>query len=241
MVEAVKEALPGARCLRMDMDTTRKKDAHAKILSAFRRGEADVLVGTQMVAKGLDFPNVTLSCVVAADMSLNLPDFRSRERTFQLITQVAGRAGRAQFPGHVILQTYDPENFCIQLSARQDFRAFYLEESKIRRGSLYPPFTVIARIIVCAPAEEKARDTAEKIARDLDAFLDANGHRPDIVQMRALEAPVKRLRAQYRYQVFLKMYFKADCAAITAKMQALAEGVSQGVTAELEVNPTSLF
>ena len=194
-----------------------------------------------MIAKGLDFPNVTLVGVVAADMSLNLPDYRSRERTFQLITQVAGRAGRAEFPGRVLLQTYDPENFCIQLSARQDFRAFYLAESKLRRESLYPPFTVIVRIVLSAAEEERARAAAGEIERSFNRFLDENGHRPDVVQMRALEAPVKRLRGEFRYQVFLKVYFKADLDAIAREMQRLADGAPEGVAAELEINPTSLF
>ena len=240
VVEEVQRQFPEATVLRMDYDTTRKKDAHAKILEAFRQGEADILVGTQMIAKGLDFPNVTLSGVVAADMSLNLPDYRSVERTFQLITQMAGRAGRAGYPGKVVLQTYEPDHYGIRLAASQDYRAFYLRESAFRRGALYPPFTVIARIVFTAKEEEAAKEAAETAETELNNFLDRGGHRPDIVQMRALECPVKRLRGEYRYQVFLKMYFKADTRGITAKMQALADA-AEGARAELEVDPTSLL
>ena len=161
VVEEVKRQFPEAAVLRMDYDTTRKKDAHAKILEAFRQGEADILVGTQMIAKGLDFPNVTLSGVVAADMTLNLPDYRSVERTFQLITQMAGRAGRASYPGKVVLQTYEPDHYGIRLAASQDYRAFYLRESAYRRGALYPPFTVIARIVFTAKEEERREKSGE--------------------------------------------------------------------------------
>ena len=185
VVEEVKRQFPEAAVLRMDYDTTRKKDAHAKILEAFRQGEADILVGTQMIAKGLDFPNVTLSGVVAADMTLNLPDYRSVERTFQLITQMAGRAGRASYPGKVVLQTYEPDHYGIRLAASQDYRAFYLRESAYRRGALYPPFTVIARIVFTAKEESAAQKAAQTAETELNGFLDRGGHRPDIVQMRA--------------------------------------------------------
>ena len=122
--EEVRNLFPTVQVGRMDVDTTSTKDAHQKILETFRAGETRVLVGTQMIAKGLDFPNVTLVGVVAADLSLNLPDYRSTERTFQLLTQVAGRAGRAETPGRVAVQTYEPDHYAIQLAAKQDYRAF---------------------------------------------------------------------------------------------------------------------
>ena len=131
----------------------------------------------------------------------------------------------------MILQTYEPDHYGIRLAASQDFRAFYLRESAYRRGALYPPFTVIARIVFTAKEEEAAQNAAKAAEKELDEFLDRGGHRPDIVQMRALECPVKRLRGEYRYQVFLKMYFKADTRQITARMQALAEA-AEGARAE---------
>ncbi|MBQ4088786.1 MAG: primosomal protein N', partial [Clostridia bacterium] len=239
--EEVKKLFPNARVGRLDVDTTSVKDAHETILEAFRRGGTNVLVGTQMITKGLDFPKVTLVGVVAADMSLNLPDYRSTERTFQLITQVAGRAGRADQPGRVVVQTYDPEHYAIQLSAKQDYRAFYTRESSFRRMCLYPPFTVIARIVYTAAYANTAQAAAEDAEAELNRFIDMNGHRRDIVQMRAVEAPIRQLRAQWRHQVFLKMYFKGDVDAVTEKMRDIADAAPEGVRAELEINPVSMI
>ncbi|MBP5725718.1 MAG: primosomal protein N', partial [Clostridia bacterium] len=140
--EEVHKLLPGVATVRMDYDTTGGKDGHGRILEEFRSGRARILIGTQMIAKGLDFPNVTLVGVLNADASLNMPDFRAAERTFQLITQVAGRAGRADAPGRVVVQNYDPEHYGITCAAAQDYRAFYTREAASRRLALYPPFTV---------------------------------------------------------------------------------------------------
>lgn len=239
--EEVARLFAQARVGRLDVDTTAAKDAHERILEDFRTGRTNVLVGTQMITKGLDFPKVTLVGVVAADMSLNLPDFRSTERTFQLITQVAGRAGRADEPGRVIVQTYDPEHYAIKLAARQDYRAFYERESAFRRMCLYPPFTVIARIVFSAREETLAREAAEIAEDRLNRFIERGRMRRDVVQMRALEAPIKLLRGQYRYQVFLKMYFKGDVDALTGEMRAAADDAPEGVRAELEVNPVNMI
>ena len=239
--EEVKRLFPDARTVRVDVDTTREKDAHEKLLGRFRSGEANVMIGTQMIAKGLDFPKVTLVGVVAADMTLNLPDYRSAERTFQLITQVAGRAGRADDPGRVIVQTYEPEHYAIKLAAEQDYRAFYMQESLYRRKALYPPFTVIARIVFSARDADLAQKAAERAEKEMNEWIDASGARNDVVQMRALEAPIKLLRGMARWQVFLKMYFKGDLPGATRRMQALADEAESGVRAELEVNPSNLF
>ena len=239
--EEARRLFPDARVLRMDIDTTRGKDAHERILERFRSGGADILVGTQMIAKGLDFPNVALVGVVAADMTLNLPDYRSVERTFQLITQVAGRAGRADVPGRVVVQTYDPDHYGIRLAAAQDYRAFYIKESAFRRAALYPPFTVIARIVFSAKDAEAAQTAAVDAEAQLNAWLDETGARRDVVQMRALEAPIALLRGEARWQLFLKAYFKADMDALAARMQALADAAPEGVRAELEINPANMF
>lgn len=241
VAEEARKYFPQARILRMDVDTTREKNAHERILSRFRSGEANVLIGTQMIAKGLDFPNVTLVGVVAADMSLNLPDYRSVERTFQLITQVAGRAGRAEKSGRVIVQTYEPEHYGIRLAAAQDFRAFYRRESAYRRSALYPPFTQIMRIVYSGKDEEQVRAAAERDEETMRRWLDGSGARADVVQMRALEAPIALLRGEHRWQLFLKMYFKGDLNAACVRMQALAGEAPSGVRAELEVNPVNLF
>jgi primosomal protein N' (replication factor Y) len=239
--EAARELFPDARVGRLDLDTTARKDAHERILESFRAGETNVLVGTQMIAKGLDFPNVTLVGVVAADMTLNLPDYRSTERTFQLITQVAGRAGRADAPGKVVVQTYDPDHYAIRLAARQDYRAFYNQESKYRRMGLYPPFTVIARIVFTAKVMEDAVRAAEGAEEELNLFIDEIGERKNVVQMRAVDAPIALLRGEARHQVFLKMYFKGDVDRVAAKMRDLAAEPRPGVRAELEVNPVNMI
>ena len=241
VAEEVLKLFPMARVARMDVDTTREKDAHVRILNRFRSGEANVLIGTQMIAKGLDFPNVTLVGVVAADMTLNLPDYRSTERTFQLLTQVAGRAGRADKPGRVIVQTYDPEHYGIALAAAQDYRAFYQRESAFRRSALYPPFTEIVRIVYSGKDEKKVREAAEKDEEAMNRFLDESGIRRDVVQLRALEAPITLLRGEHRHQLFLKMYFKGDLNAVCAKMQQMADSSPDGVRAELEINPVNMY
>ena len=135
----VKAVFPEARVLRMDLDTTREKDGHARILSAFGAGEADVLIGTQMIVKGHDFPGVTLVGILAADLSLHASDYRAGEKTFQLLTQAAGRAGRGREGGEVVIQTYDPENYSIQAAAKQDYEEFYNQEMLYRRLAGYPP------------------------------------------------------------------------------------------------------
>ena len=146
--EIVHEIFPRARVLRMDMDTTRRKDSHEKILSAFANEEADVLVGTQMIVKGHDFPNVTLVGVLAADMSLYTGDYRSGERTFQLLTQAAGRAGRGERPGEAVIQTYDPSHYAIETAAAQDYEAFYEEEIRYRELMGYPPAEQLLAVLI---------------------------------------------------------------------------------------------
>lgn len=239
--EEVRRLFPDARTARMDVDTTRGKDAHARILDRFRRGDANVLIGTQMIAKGLDFPNVALVGVVAADLSLHLPDYRSVERTFQLITQVAGRAGRAQVPGRVVVQTYDPDHYGIRLAAAQDYRAFYTRESAYRRSAMYPPFTVIARIVYSGRDEQAVGACATGDAARLGAWLDEAGARADALQLGAAKAPISQIRGEYRWQLLLKLTFKADVDAVAARMQALADAAPEGVRAELEINPNNMF
>ena len=232
---------PNIPTVRMDLDTTREKDAHAKILEQFRTGSARVLIGTQMITKGLDFPNVTLVGVIAADATLNLPDYRSTEHTFQLITQVAGRAGRADYPGNVIVQTTKPDHYALQFAAKQDYRAFYNRERDFRRMSLYPPFTFILRIVFSAKEVQDAKSAAEDAEIKLRAFLEQDNRMREVVQLRALEAPIKLLRGEARWQVFLKMYFKGDLDATSAFMQKLADEPRAGIRAEMEINPTNLY
>ena len=239
--EEVTRLFPEARVGRMDIDTTQGKDAHQKILDAFRRGETNVLVGTQMIAKGLDFPNVTLVGVVAADMTLHLPDYRSVERTFQLITQVAGRAGRADNPGRVVVQTYDPEHYGIVCAAQQDYRAFYTREAQSRRQALYPPYTVMTRVVFASKDKKKAEAAARAATEALSRYIDEIGQSELTLQCRACEAPIGLLRGEYRWQLFVKLYFRADVDAVTRRMLEIAEQAPEGVRGELEVNPVNMI
>lgn len=240
--EAVREHYPGVRAVRMDMDTTQGKDAHAKLLDTFRRGEAQVLIGTQMIAKGLDFPRVTLVGVVAADATLNLPDYRSPERAFSLIVQVAGRAGRADQKGRVIVQSYDPTHYAIEAAARQDFRAFFDMEFDRRRRGLYPPFTRMVRLLVEGADEAAAKGTAEALGEAMEGFFQAfPALRRQVVQMRAMEAPVKYIRGKARWQVFLKLYARGPTREILEKLDELAACTYDNVAVYLEIDPASMM
>lgn len=233
---------PNVQTVRMDIDTTRERDAHAKLLGKFGRGEAQVLIGTQMIAKGLDFPKVTLVGVVAADMTLNLPDYRSRERTFQLITQVAGRAGRADTPGEVVVQTYKPDDLCIEAAAAQDYRAFFEMEFSRRRAGLYPPFTLLARLLVESEREADAKSMAEQLYNTLQTYMVAHPkQKRRTLMVRADEAPVKRIRGQFRYHVLLKLFDHPDAAPILALMAELSAVSNENVKIYCEVNPTTMM
>ncbi len=163
--EKLKEMYPEARVLRMDADTTKKKDSYEEILSAFANGEADVLIGTQMIVKGHDFPNVTLVGIIAADMSLSVGDYRASERTFQLLTQAAGRAGRGEKPGEVVIQTYQPEHYSVVHAANQDYEAFYGEEILYRHLPGYPPASHMLAVQIFAKEENAGKELAEKLSK----------------------------------------------------------------------------
>jgi len=194
------EILPDCRVVRMDYDTTRKKGAYQRILGSFYRREADILLGTQMVAKGHDFPGVTLVGVLNADLSLNLPDFRSAEHTFQLLTQVAGRAGRGSQPGEVVVQTLFPDHYSITAACRRDDHYFYREETRRRRSLGYPPFGELIRVRLTGEDEKKVISLSSQIAEELRRLL-----APDqIAVLGPAPASIVRVKGYYRYQVMLK-------------------------------------
>lgn len=199
--EFTKKTFPGKRVERLDMDTTRRKGSIEAILNRFEKGETDILIGTQLVAKGLDFSNVGLVGIVSADVTLNIPDYRSSERTFQLITQAAGRAGRGLKPGHVVIQSYTPDHYAIQLGAGQSYREFYMAEIKFRESTVYPPFCDILYIVIGDKSEKKAQNVAEDIKESFLAKV-GKGHRPYVLGPRA--APVSKAGGMYRYQLFIK-------------------------------------
>lgn len=197
--EELQARFPSARILRMDVDTTRKKGAHEKILKAFEEQEADILLGTQMIAKGLDYPNITLVGVLNADTALNLPDFRSSERTFQLLTQVSGRAGRGAKPGEVIVQTFNPEHHSIVLAQAQDYEAFYQQEMILRHQSGYPPFYFTVKITISHPAEQVVAKKSYQIAEQLK-----NGLSPESRILGPTPSGIARIKNRYYYQIILK-------------------------------------
>ena len=197
------EAFPQARILRMDVDTTRKKGSHEQILKEFGGGEANILLGTQMIAKGLDFPNVTLVGVLNADTALNLPDFRSSERTFQLLTQVAGRAGRAEKAGQVIIQSYNPNHYAIAFAKNQDYEGFYAYEMRVRRQLAYPPYYFTVGITLSHKIEEVVIKKSYEVLNILRSGLS------DRVQILGpTPKPIARTHNLYHYQLMIKYRFE---------------------------------
>lgn len=199
--QAVKAQWPNWRVLRMDVDTTRKKGAHRDAIEAFLNREADVLLGTQMIAKGLDFPDVAFVGVVAADTMLAVPDYRSAERTFNLLAQVVGRAGRSELEGHTVIQTFQPEHYAIQAAARHDYGSFYRRERQTREWFLYPPFAELAVFVAVHGEERWSRSAAERYERELRRRL---GQRADVQVLGATPSGVARIEDQYRHQVVIK-------------------------------------
>ncbi|HEX5323730.1 MAG TPA: primosomal protein N', partial [Capsulimonadaceae bacterium] len=238
--DAVLQAFPQARTLRMDRDTTERKGAHADILRAFRRGDADVLIGTQMVAKGLDFAGVTLVGVINADTALNLPDFRAAERSFQLLTQVAGRAGRGSRPGEVLVQTFDPENESIQQAAAHDYVRFYFQEISQRRDLRYPPFASLANVVASDEDEERAVHAAECAAQEvLRAFNEEEGCENAQV-LGPVACPLSRLRGRYRWHVLVRCDKKAALLAVLRRALARIP-VSERHGLTLDIDPLSML
>ena len=240
--EELHRLFPGVGVVRMDIDTTSGKDGHQKLLDEFRSGRARILVGTQMIAKGLDFPRVTLVGVVAADMTLNLPDYRARERTFQLLTQVAGRAGRGEIPGQVVVQTYKPEDPVIRSAAAQDYRAFFQEEFDRRRTGLYPPFTIMARLLVEAEADKTAHDTAERLYQACVRLMEEHPlWRKRTLLLRLDQPPVKLLRGKCRWHVLMKLLDHPDTEPLVGALTELARQESPGADIYFEYNPTTMM
>ncbi|HCQ8722506.1 TPA: primosomal protein N' [Enterococcus faecalis] len=230
--EELQTLLPESRILRMDVDTTRRKGAHEKILRTFGEGQADILLGTQMIAKGLDFPNVTLVGVLNADTALNLPDFRSSERTFQLLTQVSGRAGRAEKPGEVIIQSFNPEHYAIQLAKAQDYEDFYTKEMYIRHRGDYPPYYFTVQITASHPEENEAAKQMFQIATKLKQGLS-----PQAILLGPTPNAIMRVNNRYFYQVIIKykqepMLQPLLKEILTDTQRATARGLKLSIDAE---------
>jgi primosomal protein N' (replication factor Y) (superfamily II helicase) len=236
--EELGKILPEARVIRMDVDTTSRKGSHEKLLDAFQSGKADILLGTQMIAKGLDFPNITLVGVLSADTMLHLPDFRSSEKTFQLLTQVSGRAGRHELPGEVVIQTYSPEHYSVELAGQQDYDQFYQHEMMVRKSHGYPPFYFLSLITINHEDLMKVVSVTEKITKYLRSRLSNKA-----IVLGPVASPIPRINNRYRYQCLVK-YKNEPVLANSLKMvldQYQQEMSSSGLQISIDLNPYILM
>ncbi len=231
----LQNAYPTARILRMDYDTTSGKEGHYEILRAFANHEADILVGTQMIAKGHDFPAVTLVGILDADMSLHFPDYRSGERTFQLLTQVAGRSGRAEEKGKVVLQTFDPENDVLGFATSYDYEGFYQNEISLRAAMAFPPFSKIVRVLVSGEEDKKVLDTLREVYFGLEALYKENMEK--FLFFNKMRAPIKRIENKHRYQVLMRL---SSSDILPQIYEICAAAKNRDVLVSVEENPSSL-
>ncbi len=237
VVAELQKLFPNAKILRMDRDTTQTKEGHFKILSEFSEHKADILVGTQMVAKGHDFPSVTLVGILDADMSLHFSDFKSAERTFQLLTQVSGRSGRAEESGKVILQTYSPEHPVLIRAINYDYEGFFEHEISVRKATAFPPYSDILRVLISASDEEKALETTKKVYGEISKIVESN--RDAFRFFGCMKAPLKKLQGKFRFQVLMRIErgYKHIIEEIFNSSDKYNDRVS---SVYLEVNPNNL-
>jgi len=235
--EKIAQLFPTARTLRMDNDTTQNKDAHLNILTQFREKKADILIGTQMIAKGHDFPEVTLVGIIDADISLHFSDYKANERTFQLITQVSGRAGRADKKGTVYLQTYAPNHFVYKFATTADYAAFYKKEINIREITSFPPFSNILRILVSGECQEK---TALSLKAIYEKVLAVSKENKDCFSYLAyMHSPIKKIKNQSRMQILMRIKNSFD-EILQTVYNIVDEQQKKGISVFVEINPNSL-
>ena len=235
--EEINKLFPTATTIRMDVDTVTKKDSHEEILNKFKNDNIDILIGTQMVVKGHHFPNVTLVGVIAADSSLYIEDYRANERTFQILTQVAGRAGRDKLPGKVIIQTYNPENFAIECSQKQDYNIFYDTEIELRKQLKYPPFCDIISIGLTDIDEYKIGKIAEAIYNNLNILI--NKYNIKLVVYKPLPCPIDKIKNKYRWRIILKG--KLNNKIIDIINMAIEKTNNKTTRVIVDTNPTNLM
>ncbi len=237
VVIELKKLFPEAKILRMDRDTTQNKEGHFKILSEFSEKKADILVGTQMIAKGHDFPSVTLVGILDADMSLHFSDFRSSERTFQLLTQVAGRSGRAENAGKVVLQTYSPDHPVLRLAINYDYDNFFSHEISVRKATGFPPFSDVVRVVISSEDDENALMATKAIYQEI-GYLHAE-RKDDFYFFGCMKAPLKRLQNKFRYQVLMRI--NAGNKDILDKIYYVIDKYkSRSVSVSYEINSNNL-
>ena len=236
IVHKLKELFPDVKILRMDNDTTSTKNAHQKILSEFKDSKPGILVGTQMIAKGHDFEDVILVGIVDADQSLYHTDYRSTERTFQLITQVAGRAGRSSNAGKVVLQTYSPKHYVYKFASNYDYKGFYRKEVNIRQTAQFPPYTRIIRILFSDHNEEYVRELLKICYTEIEKLkID---YRSDIIYLDAMKSPIKRIQDKYRYQIMLRLNLESADEIEQKIFEIVDKNVKNSVF--FEINPQNL-
>ena len=241
--EEIDRLFPGVKTLRMDADTTAGKEGHLKIYEAFRDQQAQVLIGTQMIAKGLDFPMVTVVGVIAADQTLFMPDYRSAERTFQLVAQVAGRAGRAQRPGRVVVQCYTPDHYALLAAANHDYEGFYRKEIEIRKADAFPPFTRFLRLVFSHEDEDSCRQDMEQALKQLRAQVDSHPQwKSSILMLEGTPAPLTRIRALYRYQILMKIYPEVYGRQLEGEIAQISRNSAPcGSQVAMEIDPQSMI
>ncbi len=238
--EEVRSLLPEARIARLDRDSARRRGHVEGVLRALQEGRLDVLIGTQMVAKGHDFPGVRLVGVVAADLGLHLPDFRAAERTFQLLTQVAGRAGRDAAPGRVVIQTFAPHHYAIAPVTEHDYERFYAEELGTRAGLRYPPFGRLVQVLLSGADESRVAAAGEALVQALEREGLGQGT-GDLERLGPAPAPLARLRGRHRVQLFLKGSDEALLRRAARVLKAAATGLPEGVQASLDLCPVNML
>ena len=236
--EQLKELFPNTYICRMDNDTTQNKNSHAKILNDFASHKPSILVGTQMIAKGHDFPEVNLVGILDADLSLYFSDFRASEKTFQLITQVAGRAGRSKIEGKVVLQTYFPKNYVYTLCAKYDYLKFYDKEINLRETTNFPPYATIIRILNTSEQDDKAKSLTHEMFIKLKEVRVKYGK--DFYFLEAMKSPVTKIKGKFRYQILLRFNKFNETEILEDVYQVLNDYKSKNVTTFVEINPLSL-
>lgn len=237
--EEVKKYFKDARVLRMDVDTTRSKDSYENIYNTFKEGKADILIGTQMISKGLDFKNVTLVGILAADMSINIPDYRAAERTFQIITQVAGRAGRGQKQGKVVIQTYTPEHYSLEYAVNYDYEGFYEKEFTVRALMKYPPFGKILLINGISKKEDLLKNFMHKISNVIKPLVEKE---VDVDVLGPIPCLVSKVKENYRWQIVVKGEFNSEFAKkIKELLYDENKNVYNDIRISMDINPNNLF
>ena len=235
VVADLKSLFPAARIIRMDNDTVSGKDGHYKILKTFGEKKADILVGTQMIAKGHDFPAVTLVGILDADMSLHFADYRSGERTFQLITQVSGRSGRADSKGKVVLQTYCPENYILRYAINYDYSGFFENEVRVREATHFPPFALICRVMVTSENDALALETLKNVYFAIEELRIK--HPDEFIFLNKMHSPVKKIQGKHRYQTLMRL----KSGALLEQIYSIAaQNTSSGCLVYVEENPANL-